>query len=594
MTSLLAGRHPVQRSLVAVVVLLAVAAAYLAWRAWTIREALTSARGAISTLAQDVRSGTVTPRTGSELDAVQRSVATAHSSAHDPVWFLASHVPLLGAPLRTVAQLTDASYALTRQAMPDLLTASRQIADVRASSSGDLPLGALVAAVPAIVHARDVLSQQQSALTATSGSWLPPVRQARADLLGQVTSMSGQADSVAAVAQLAPAMLGNSGPRRYFVGFDNPAELRSGGGLLGAFALLEARDGHLRVLRIGANSDLPALADPPAGLGDEWLRNYEPYDAGRLWVNTDLSPHFPSTAAAYAAMYRATAHTTVDGVLTLDPVALAAVLKLTGPVSVGHGIAVSSANVVDFLERDEYALAIPNSQRKLLLPVLGAETFRRLGAGGVNLAKLAPGLASAAGEGHIRLWSSRPAEQKQLAAFPIAGVMPETSRPYAEALITNGGGNKLDYYLRTRLTYDVTKCSAGREVAVTTAVTNTAPTTALPAYVSGRLDKPRYKVQRNQNRVLLTVALTRGSRFISGRLDGQRVGLASDTEDFSPVSMDSAVERGHPMLSTFLEIPPGKTVTLTLTLGEPASTESPLLPLQPLPTRPTAHLTGCR
>lgn len=594
MTHPLGGRHPVQRALAVAVVLLAVAAAYLAWRAMTIRNALVSARGDVTALAQEVRSGAVTPGSSARLDSVQRSVAMAHSGAHDPVWFLASHVPFLGSPLRTAGQLTDASFALTEHAMPDLLDASRQIAKVRADPSGDLPLGAVVAAVPAIVRARDVLAQQQRALAATSGSWMPPVRQARAELLTQVTGMSGQATSVAAIAQLAPAMLGNGGARRYFVGFENPAELRSGGGLLGAFALLEARDGHLRVLRIGANTDLPGLPDPPAGLGDEWLRNYEPYDAGRIWVNTNLSPHFPSTAEAYAAMYRATAGTSVDGVLTLDPVALAAVLKVTGAVSVGHGFTVSSANVVDFIERDEYALDIPNSKRKQLLPLLGAETFRRLGAGGVSLTRLAPGLAAAAGRGHLRLWSSRPAEQQQLAAFPIAGVLPQTSRPYAEALVTNGGGNKLDYYLRTKLTYDVTKCSAAREATVTTAVTNTAPPTPLPAYVSSRLDKPRYKVQRNQNRVLVTVVLTQGSRFISGRLDGQAVGLASNTDDFSPVSMDSVVERGHPMLSTFLEIPPGRTVTLTLTLGEPASRLAPMLPLQPLPTPPTVQLSRCR
>jgi hypothetical protein len=41
-----------------------------------------------------------------------------------------------------------------------------------------------------------------------------------------------------------PAFLGADGPRTYFFGAVNPAELRGGGGLLGAYSLLTVQDGH--------------------------------------------------------------------------------------------------------------------------------------------------------------------------------------------------------------------------------------------------------------------------------------------------------------------------------------------------------------
>jgi hypothetical protein len=80
----------------------------------------------------------------------------------------------------------------------------------------------------------------------------PSVRAAQRSL----ADLDASASQARTAAELIPAMLGADRPRRYFMAFQNSAEARGAGGLLGAYGVLEADRGRLRVLRLGSNTDL--------------------------------------------------------------------------------------------------------------------------------------------------------------------------------------------------------------------------------------------------------------------------------------------------------------------------------------------------
>jgi hypothetical protein len=63
-------------------------------------------------------------------------------------------------------------------------------------------------------------------------------------------------DNASLAVQVAPDMLGGSGPRHYFVAFTTPAEARGLGGFMGNWAEITFDNGVITVTRVGRTGDL--------------------------------------------------------------------------------------------------------------------------------------------------------------------------------------------------------------------------------------------------------------------------------------------------------------------------------------------------
>src|SRR4051812_43167093 len=88
--------------------------------------------------------------------------------------------------------------------------------------------------------------------------------------------------------------------------------------------------------------------------------------------------------------------------------------------------------------------------------------------------KLLDAVGKAVGERRIAVWSASPDDQKLLEETPLAHEVPDDPAPYAEVVINNLGGNKLDYYLRRgEIAYSAGKCvGTTRQSVVTVRLTN--------------------------------------------------------------------------------------------------------------------------
>lgn len=162
-------------------------------------------------------------------------------------------------------------------------------------------------------------------------------------------------------------------------------------------------------------------------------------------------------------------------------------------------------------------------------------------------------------------------------------------------MVVNAAGSKLDAYLDTSLDYRVTTCTSdARTAVVTVRLTSSAPTRGLPPYVTSRADKPTYATVPGQNRLDLRVLSTRGARLSGAVLDGKPLLAPTAGELPQTLPADAAAEllsqttqAGRPSFGLVVELLPGATRTLELTLAEPPSTLPPQLPLQALARRPT-------
>ena len=132
-------------------------------------------------------------------------------------------------------------------------------------------------------------------------------------------------------------MLGGEGARRYFISFVNPAEARFQGGFIGSYGVLLAEHGKVTLERSGPIEDLsdaPGFDSRSLSGPALYLQRYGRFQPARFLQNLTASPDLPDNAAAIAKLYPQAGGTAVQGVISVDPEGLGALLKLTGPITV--------------------------------------------------------------------------------------------------------------------------------------------------------------------------------------------------------------------------------------------------------------------
>ncbi|WP_067285012.1 DUF4012 domain-containing protein [Streptomyces jeddahensis] len=517
-----------------------------------------------------------TPAPDAALRSAASHAARAHRLTTGPAWYPAAHLPFFGGPVRTVRGAAHAADRLTGDVLPPLV---RTVPALTAGSrEGGVPriLSALREQAPALARAARVAAEVRAEVRALPRStWLPAADRARTQLSRQLNRLSPAATDASAAARLLPPMLGADGTRRYLLVFQNTAEARGTGGLPGAFAAVTADKGRLRFERFGNDTEL-AHASANVSLGAEYTARYGNNAPTKVWVNSNLSPHFPYAARIWTAAWREHSGRRVDGAAALDPSALSRLLRATGPARLPDGTALTADNAVDLTERASYAAYRDTAERKaFFLDAARAAAARLMDA--ADDPRLLPAMVAAIHDaqrdGHLKMWSSHRAEQRLLETHPLGGALPNTPGPFAGLVVNNAAGTKLDYYLDRRLTWAPGHCTAdGRSVTATITLANRAPASGLPHYVTQRVDSPPYRTRPGDNRLLVSYYASRGAGLTRATLDGR------------PVLMSPAVERGHPVYTLDLELPARSSRTLVLHLLEPGAERAPAVLRQPLVT----------
>jgi Protein of unknown function (DUF4012) len=580
-------RRPVPwRWLAAATVVVLLATAWVGVRGLLARGHLERARAGVEQLRADLLAAHgVNPM---QLPTIQDDTRRARALTDDPIWRTLAHTPYAGRTLRTTSGLAVAVDDVAQRALPDIVDAGDALAPSRLRTGGAaINLAPLQAAQPALTDAAARLTAVTTSVKAlpTNGV-LPPVRRASEQITGELSTLNSQLDDAALAARLLPPMLGATGPRRYLVVIQDNAEVRGTGGLLGAFATLEATNGQLRLTGLESNDGLKPLSVAPtdASLPAEYVDRYADWGVTELWQQVNVSPHFPYAAQIWTAMWRARTGEQLDGVIAIDPFTLGYLLAATGPVRLDDGTTLTGANAAGFILKDEYAV-LAGAQRKQYLVTLGRAVFDHLVTGAGSTRAVVAALGRAAGEGRLLIASpAHPAEQALLETRRLGGALPETTAPFAAVVINDAGSGKLDYYLGRRLSYNAGSCANGQRTAtVGIALTNNAPASGLPDYVVTRADKPAQPFPRGQTRLWLSYFGTAGAGFTRATLDG------------APANLQSETERGHPVFSTYLTLDPGQTRTLTLTLIEPAAAGTMTTLEQPIvePQQSAVRLTPC-
>ena len=509
------------------------------------------------------------------LATVQREADAAQSLTNGPLWGVPAALPWLGRPFETVRGASAAVSGVAHDVLPPVRAARDGLVGVDLTQpKGGIDLRPVAAAEKPLGQASRSSDAVLADVRALPVSGVGPVDQARADLLGQLQDLSGQLRSTHEAVSLLPPMLGADGPRRYMVAFQNNAEARGSGGLPGVYAVVRADRGRVSFEHYGVSGDFGGMDVSLKGLSPGFASHYRGAAPGRYFGNTTVSPHFPDSATLLLRFWKAKTGEQLDGAMAIDPTALSAMLAVTGPTSLADGTRVGASNVVALTERDAYQQFADPVERKLyLIEVAKAVADDILERGPQKGTQLASALGKAVEQRRLLVYSTHETEQRVLASRRIGGILSDTDGLFSGVVINNGGGNKLDYYLEREVTYEAAPCSSPTpsQATVTITLTNRAPKAGLTDYVAGRADQPVVPVSKGTNLLLVGYFATKGAGFSGATLDGKTELLAIDSE------------RGRPVFTSALEIGPGQTRVLRLTVDEPPQAKGPVTTLvQPL------------
>jgi hypothetical protein len=475
-----------------VFVLLVAGVAWVGIRGYLAANELQAAVPLASKVQKQVGSGDVEAAKDSAASLVDHA-RSAKNLTGDPVWRLSEYVPWVGANLRAVREAAEVTDTVASDAVFPLVS---NVADLGADSfkpvNGAIDLAPLVAAQPTVASARVALagaSDKASGID-TSGT-ISVVTEAVEKLTSSVTQADGLIEGVDKAVTLLPRMLGADGPRTYLLIFQNPAELRAGGGITSALAEITTNGGSVSLVRQASGGDFK-FETPVVDLPAETLALYGDR-AARYVQNTTLVPDFTTTGSIAATMWADRFGTQVDGVMSFDPVALSYLLEATGPITLpATGEELTSDNAVQFLLSDVYAKYEDPAVQDAIFAEAARAVFDTVSGGSIDPVKLLDALGDAGAENRLKVWSSHQEDQAVLADSTLAGGLPAATDDSTGVGVyfNDGTGAKMDYYLDTSVSTAAAVCRAdGRtSISVSVTLTNTAPAdaqTALPSYVTG-------------------------------------------------------------------------------------------------------------
>lgn len=425
-------------------------------------------------------------------------------------------------------------------------------------TDGRIPLEPIRALARPLASAEREVSAAVADLRKVRSPWLVGPLAVRLDAnLRRLGATEASLQTSTKLVNLLPDLLGARGERRWFLAVQTPSEARATGGFIGNFGEITATDGKLALPRFGRLSELNNGGDPAQRVligPADYLARYERFDVTTTWQNVNLSPDFPSVARVIGGLYPQSGGQPIQGVLAIDPVGIAAFLKLTGPLIVpGWPEPITAENAERILLYEQYVRYGDTAERVDFLGDATQLLWQRITSGDLpSPQKILRLLGPAVQQKHLLVSSLDDAEDAALAEAGLNGRVRRHGSDTLAVVTQNASGNKIDWFLERDLDYRVSIA----EDAVLTAtlevtLRNAAPPAGLPDYLIGNTVMPR--LPRGTSRLYVSV-------YTPWNLSEAR--LAD-----RPTTMESEAEVGLRVYSTFVDVPPQGSVVLALDLA---------------------------
>jgi hypothetical protein len=518
-------------------------------------QAVRAARTGLSA-AEELRTKAAT----GDLKRASDNLRRARTAIRSP-WALAARaVPVLGKNLAAVDKISVSIGALADQ--------STKVADA-SNLSRFRPINGAVDTKALVKLGEDVEKVQvplASARALTDRVVADPwIVSPLADRLSNFSPQLGKLDRDMATLQRAltrlPAILGDGADRRYLLVVVTPAEARGSGGVMGNFGELTAVKGKLSLSRFGRSAELSTGGLPPQrrflDAPADYIARYAAFGANNIWSNMTMGPDFRAVGMAMANHYPQSGGSKVDGVISVDPFALQALLKILGPIDVeGWPEPLNGSNAAEVLLFKAYVDKGGSSPARVeLLSQVAIGVWGKVSNSALpGPQELGAELGPIARARHLQIWMRNEDEQAYLSSLQATGAVPDGGGDNFGLVVNNASANKIEWFLHRETRYESSIDFATGQVEAIATVTlrNDAPPEGLPDYIIGN------KV----NDILLPPGDSRLYVSMYSPLD-----LGAVSQDGKLLEHDVQQELGRNVYSSWIVVPSGKSVTLVYKLS---------------------------
>lgn len=480
-------RRTVLRLLAALAVGVVLLTVWVGYRAWTVQQALAdtvaSAREVRSAAGErdlDALPGLV--------DELERDSGVAVDRTDSVAWRLLGVLPYVGDDADAVSLVSQVVHGLAGSGLEAGVEAASHI-DGLTPRQGRIDLDAVAALEgPAGEAATATAAASARLAEVETQDLLGALRDGFEDLDAQLADAADVLAAAHTATELLPGLLGAEGSKTYLAVFQNNAEARSTGGLPGSVVQLSADDGEIGLVRQVPGQSFGRRATPVLPLTDGERTLYGNF-LGTFFLDAGFTPDFARAAELWSARWQERFPGPVDGVVSLDTVALSYVVgSLTAPLVV-DGVQIDQDTLVEeLLHRTYLRLRDPDAQDAFFGRVSSA-VFDRVRSGDLDPETFLSALTRATSEGRLHFASAEDEVADALAGSSLSGPTIDGDEPSVLVTFDDKGADKMTYFLRARTRLEARYCLDGRQAfELVLRLSSTAPQDAaqLPDYVTGR------------------------------------------------------------------------------------------------------------
>ena len=498
-----------------------------------------------------------------------RSLGAAQERIDSPWVSLVSAVPYVS----TEARAGSAGITAVRETSLAILEVLEFVLAERAPllDAGGIDGAAMVLLESALGAALDHAVDARSTIAGAPSARLQAIRDPLAEVDRATTALvSAITGARALVSRLGEAASGGD-PFRLLVLFENGAELRGTGGLMGFVALFEISDGVVEmrraeeVGRLQGPSGEPLSVDAPA----DYLGRYGGFLANTtLWSNVNLSPDFPTVADVAGRLYTEVTGIQPDLIARVDLVGLGYLLGTYSGLAV-DGVPIAPETLATDFVIESYT-QFPDAEQGAYLAAVVRQVFDQLIAGAEgDMVALLRGVHRAVRERHIAFATDDPAIGRLLALTGADGALLPGEPGDVNVVVQNFAANKIDIFTRTEISVGLEPvgCFGAGEVTVTLRNLYPEGEPAVLGTLGGR------------GRWWVSFYLPRQAEIVALSVDGEPSGGSTD------------IELGRRVASVLVGAEPGAATTATIRWYEELTGPEYRLRVQPQPLVAPATLS---
>ena len=503
-------------------------------------------------------------------DQITADVEEAAEITEGQLWDLAAQVPFVGQNVDAVQRVTRAVDLLVVRALPPGLQfmANADFTKLTVEGGGiNLePFRQVQGAVPEL-----------AAAFAEAKAIVDPIDTARllpevSEPLQEILVIIDQAAPAMAVAdKYLPTLLdiaGSGGTKTYLLIFQNNAESRATGGNPASSMVITVTDG-----RMGYVDQATVETFIQAGRSEMSHLDLPPETTG-LYLPTlakhsqdfNFTPDFPTTAGLFQSLWATTTGTTVDGVISVDPVVLSHMLAVAGPVTLATGEQLTAENAVQLLLSETYKrFPLDGPASDAFFADTAKRVFDHLVTSSWDPMKMLDALRLSAEEQRVYLAFSDPSAQALATEFGVDGALaPDTTAQTQLGIYLNDSSvSKLEYYLTTDIH---ASCDAAARTITTTMTLRSGVTPDVGGYYTLGLRNGSFGLPGNTMMLDVLFFAPPGAQIV--RTDPER----GDVGQWER----SGVEKGNSAVSKTIFLNPGESRTVSYTVSLPQGQLGPL------------------